>query len=96
MKNIRKDFFMDIDLILDDDVVFKADKLASENNLTRNEFCKKSLEKLSNSECIYELDLKFGELLKKNIQIIGMNTKALNVFCNENLIDISSFIFENE
>lgn len=78
------------------DVVFKLDQLAKENNLTKNEFRKKVLTKLTTPSCMYELDLKFGELLKKNTQIINMNTKTLNIFCDENLIDISSFVFENE
>lgn len=78
------------------DIVFKLDQLAKENNLTKNEFRKKALARLTTPSCMYELDLKFGELLKKNIQIIDMNTKALNIFCDENLIDISSFIFENK
>lgn len=78
------------------DIVFKLNQLSKENNLTKNEFFKKVLVRLATPSCIYELDLKLGELLKKNMQIIGMNTKALNLFCDENLIDISSFIFENE
>lgn len=78
------------------DIVFKLDQLASENNMTRNEFCKKALEKLTVPTCIYELDLKFGELIKSNIPVIQIGTKSIGIFCDENLIDTSSFIFENE
>ena len=37
---------------------------------------------------------RFNELIKKNIGVLDLNTKALKHFCEENLIDINS-LFEN-
>ena len=72
----------------------KIDLMAKENGLSRNEFLKKALENLVVSEDISELDSRFNELIKKNIGVLDLNTKALKHFCEENLIDINS-LFEN-
>ena len=70
----------------------KIDFMAKENGLSRNEFLKKSLEKLVVSESISELESKFNELIKKNIGVLDFNTKVLNSFCEENLIDIDTLL----
>lgn len=72
----------------------KIDLMAKENGLSRNEFLKKALENLVISEGVSELDSRFNELIKKNIGVLDLNTKALKHFCEENLIDINS-LFEN-
>lgn len=72
----------------------KIDLMAKENGLSRNEFLKKALENLVVSEGVSELDSRFNELIKKNIGVLDLNTKALKHFCEENLIDINS-LFEN-
>lgn len=76
---------------LEDDVVNKIDKMAKDNGMSRNKFLKKSLEKLVELEGVKEVDLLFSTLIKKNIGILDLNTKALSVFCDENIIDINSF-----
>ncbi|WP_343102139.1 hypothetical protein [Romboutsia sp. MSSM.1001216sp_RTP31141st1_G3_RTP31141_220114] len=75
---------------LSENTLNKIDFMAKENGLSRNEFLKKALEKLVVSDGILELDSRFNELIKKNIGLIDLNTKVLNYFCEENLIDISS------
>lgn len=72
----------------------KIDLMAKENVLSRNEFLKKALENLVVSEGVSELDSRFNELIKKNIGVLDLNTKALKHFCEESLIDINS-LFEN-
>lgn len=72
----------------------KIDLMAKENGLSRNEFLKKSLENLVVSDGVSELDSRFNELIKKNIGVLDLNTKALKHFCEESLIDINS-LFEN-
>lgn len=79
---------------LDKNVVRKIDSIAKNNGMNRNEFLKKSLEKLIISDGVSELDSRFSELIKKNIGVLDLNTKALKLFCEENLIDINS-LFEN-
>lgn len=74
---------------LDESIVKKIDSMAKRNSLSRTEFLKKSLEKLIVSDEISELDSRFNNLLKRNISVLDSNTKALKVFCEENLIDIS-------
>ncbi len=70
----------------------KIDLMAKENGLSRNDFLKKSLEKLVISDGISEIDSRFSELIKKNIGVLDLNTKALKYFCEENLIDISHLL----
>ena len=77
-----------------DTTLEKIDLMAKENGLSRNEFLKKALENLVVSEGVSELDSRFNELIKKNIGVLDLNTKALKHFCEENLIDINS-LFEN-
>lgn len=74
--------------------VQKIDIMANNNGMNRTEFLKKSLEKLVVSDGVSELDSKFSELIKKNIGVLDLNTKALKLFCEENLIDINN-LFEN-
>ncbi|MGX4601696.1 hypothetical protein [Faecalimicrobium sp. JNUCC 81] len=74
--------------------VQKIDIIAKNNGMNRTEFLKKSLEKLVVSDGVSELDSKFSELIKKNIGVLDLNTKALKLFCEENLIDINN-LFEN-
>lgn len=70
----------------------KIDFMAKKNGLSRNDFIKKSLEKLVQSEGVSELDSRFSELIKKNIGVLDLNTKALKYFCEENLIDITHLL----
>lgn len=72
----------------------KIDLMAKENGLSRNNFIKKALENLVISESVSELDSRFNELIKKNIGVLDLNTKALKYFCEENLIDMND-LFEN-
>lgn len=74
--------------------VQKIDIMANNNGMNRTEFLKKSLEKLVVSDGVSELDSKFSELIKKNIGVLDLNTRALKLFCEENLIDINN-LFEN-
>ena len=77
-----------------DTTLNKIDEMAKENGLSRNDFLKKALENLVVSDGVSELDSRFSELIKKNIGVLDLNTKALKYFCEENLIDINN-LFEN-
>ncbi|WP_343102073.1 hypothetical protein [Romboutsia sp. MSSM.1001216sp_RTP31141st1_G3_RTP31141_220114] len=77
---------------LSENTLNKIDFMAKENRLSRNKFLKKALEKLVVSDGVLELDSKFNELIKKNIGVLDLNTKVLNSFCEENLIDIDTLL----
>lgn len=70
----------------------KIDAMSKKNGLSRSDFIKKTLEKLVQSEGVSELDSRFHELIKKNIGVLDLNTKALKYFCEENLIDITHLL----
>ncbi len=75
-----------------DTTLEKIDLMAKDNGLSRNDFIKKSLENLVKSDGVSELDSRFNELIKKNIGVLDLNTKALKYFCEENLININHLL----
>lgn len=77
---------------LSESTINRIDSMAKKNGLSRNEFLIKSLEKLVESDGVLELDSMFNDLIKKNIGVLDLNTKALNSFCKENLIDINTLL----
>nr|WP_312985762.1 hypothetical protein [Clostridioides sp.] len=69
-------------------IVSELDAQAKEKGLTRQEYLKGYIERLASSNLLIESETKYETILKKTLGIIDLNTKVINSFMEENLIDV--------
>ena len=80
---------------LSKDVIAKLDFIAKEKGISRNEFLKENLEKLSVLNEMKKFEADYKLTVDKILKVININTKVLRAISEELLIDIDS-IFKEE
>ncbi|HAT4330907.1 TPA: hypothetical protein I9073_002629 [Clostridium perfringens] len=79
---------------LSKDVIAKLDFIAREKGISRNEFLKENLEKLSVLNEMKKFEADYKLTVDKILKIININTLVLRALCEEFLIDIDSIVKE--
>ncbi|MCX0367687.1 hypothetical protein [Clostridium perfringens] len=79
---------------LSKDVIAKLDFIAKEKGISRNEFLKENLEKLSVLNEMKKFEADYKLTVDKILKVININTLVLRALCEEFLIDIDSIVKE--
>ncbi|SQC85481.1 Uncharacterised protein [Clostridium perfringens] len=79
---------------LSKDVIAKLDFIAKEKCISRNEFLKENLEKLSVLNEMKKFEADYKLTVDKILKVININTLVLRALCEEFLIDIDSIVKE--
>ncbi|HAT4218993.1 hypothetical protein JJB75_14535 [Clostridium perfringens] len=79
---------------LSKDVIAKLDFIAKEKGISRNEFLKENLEKLSVLNEMKKFEADYKLTVDKILKVININTLVLRAICEEFLIDIDSIVKE--
>lgn len=79
---------------LSKDVIAKLDFIAKEKGISRNEFLKENLEKLSVLNEMKKFEADYKLTVDKILKVININTLVLRALCEEVLIDIDSIVKE--
>ncbi|NGT46620.1 Uncharacterised protein [Clostridium perfringens] len=79
---------------LSKDVIAKLDFIAKEKGISRNEFLKENLEKLSVLNEMKKFEADYKLTVDKILKVININTLVLRALCKEFLIDIDSIVKE--
>lgn len=76
------------------EVVIRLDSMAKKKNMSRNKYLKESLENdlVLNEMKKFEANYKLS--IDKILKELDLNTKLLNVICEELLIDIETIVRE--
>lgn len=79
---------------LSKEVVIRLDSMAKKKNMSRNKYLKESLENdlVLNEMKKFEANYKLS--IDKILKELDLNTKLLNVICEELLIDIETIVRE--
>ncbi|MDM0701400.1 hypothetical protein ACV30B_14580 [Clostridium perfringens] len=80
---------------LSKDVIAKLDFIAKEKGISRNEFLKENLEKLSVLNEMKKFEADYKLTVDKILKVININTLVLRALCEEFLIDIDSIVKED-
>ncbi|WP_283697856.1 hypothetical protein [Clostridium perfringens] len=80
---------------LSKDVIAKLDFIAKEKGISRNEFLKENLEKLSVLNEMKKFEADYKLTVDKILKVININTLVLRALCKEFLIDIDSIVKED-
>ncbi len=95
--NIDEKLTKDIRILINnEEVVKRISILAEENNMDRNTFLIKALDKLVEDEEINNIHSLFKELIQNNIELLKLNSKVINEFCDINCIDVNRYKFYKE
>ncbi len=89
-KTLTTDIFINIE---NEEVIKRIDILAKENNMTRNTFLIKSLERLVSSDELLNSNSLFRELILNNLEVLKLNAKVMNEVCDINCIDLNRLKF---
>ena len=89
-KKLTTDVFINVE---NEEVIKRIDILAKENNMTRNTFLIKSLEKLVSSDELLNINSLFRELILNNLEVLKLNAKVMNEICDINDIDLNKLKF---
>lgn len=74
---------------LSETTVNELNLIAKKKGITRQQLLKNYIDKLALSNEVIEVENKYETLVKKALGVINLNTKTMNSFMEENLIDIS-------
>lgn len=72
---------------IDANIVKKLEALAEENNLSREEFIRKSLDEVAYKKEALELNKRYDSLMESLKEIVIIHTKVMGLFIDEFLID---------
>lgn len=74
---------------LSETTVNELNLIAKKKGITRQQLLKNYIDKLALSNEVIEVENKYETLVKKALGVINLNTKTMNSFMEENLINIS-------
>lgn len=64
--------------------------IAKKKGITRQQLLKNYIDKLALSNEVIEVESKYETLVKKVLGVIDLNTKTINSFMEENIIDLNN------
>lgn len=64
--------------------------IARRKGITRQQLLKNYIDKLALSNEVIEVESKYETLVKKVLGVIDLNTKTINSFMEENIIDLNN------
>lgn len=64
--------------------------IARRKGITRQQLLKNYIDKLALSNELIEVESKYETLVKKVLGVIDLNTKTINSFMEENIIDLNN------
>lgn len=71
-----------------EEVIMKLDEISSKQNISREEFLRRTLKKITIADEIFEAESKYELLTEKVLGVLNLNTFVLNKFMDENLITL--------
>ena len=73
------------------DVAERISEIANERGISRNEFLNIYLRQLTYSSKLKLVDEKYNHMIEKTLGVIGFSNRVLEVFNDENIINVSKF-----
>lgn len=73
------------------DVAERISEIANERGISRNEFLNIYLRQLTYSSKLNLVDEKYNHMIEKTLGVIGFSNRVLEVFNDENIINVSKF-----